>query len=165
LNYKRIITLEREQKFLSFNLGSNDKAVILLQQVTEVIQVSLAEICCIPQMPDSTLGIYNWRGEMLWLVDLEDMLGYAPLSQTSNVIAKMMAIVVQSEGKYLGLLVRHLMDIEWLNREQLKPPETQLFSSDILPFLEGYFISNSEELIIGLDAAAIVHAPMWAVHN
>jgi positive phototaxis protein PixI len=157
--------LEREQKFLSFNLGANDKAVIELQQVAEVLHISLAEICSVPQMPSSALGIYNWRGEMLWLVDLEEMLGYAPLSQASNLSPKMMAVVVQSEGKYLGLLVRQLMDIEWLNYQQLKTPESQLFSSEVLPFIKGYFIDDFEQMIIGLDATAIVHAPMWGIHN
>jgi positive phototaxis protein PixI len=157
--------LEREQKFLSFNLGANDKAVIELQQVAEVLHISLAEICSVPQMPSSALGIYNWRGEMLWLLDLEEILGYEPLSQASNLSPKMMAIVVKSEGKYLGLLIRELMDIEWLNYEQLKPPESQLFSPEVLPFLQGYFIGDSEQMIIGLDAGAIVNSPMWGLHN
>ena len=67
--------METKQKFLSFNLGSRDQAVIDLQHISEVLRISLAEICVVPQMPNCVLGIYSWRGEMLWMVDIEEMLG------------------------------------------------------------------------------------------
>jgi positive phototaxis protein PixI len=157
--------LNTDRKFLSFNLGARDTAVISLQYITEVMQVSLAEICGVPEMPSCVLGIYNWRGEMLWLVDLEDMLGYAPLAQGANSISRMMAIVLQNEGKYLGLLVRQLMDIEWMDVNQIKPPNLEIFSRDIASILQGYFINDADDMIITLDAPAIVQSPMWAVHN
>ncbi|MCW5313253.1 chemotaxis protein CheW [Nostoc sp. KVJ3] len=157
--------MESKQKFLSFNLGLRDTAVISLQHITEVLQVSLPEICSVPQMPSSVLGIYNWRGEMLWLVDLEAMLGYSPISQGANLISKMMAIVLENKGKYLGLLVRQLIDIEWLDTQQMKPPTAELFYPKISPFLEGYFINESEEMMFNLDAITIIQAQIWKIHN
>ncbi|MDZ7957803.1 MAG: chemotaxis protein CheW [Aulosira sp. DedQUE10] len=157
--------METKQKFLSFNLGSEDIGVIQLQHITEVLQVSLAEICGVPQMPNSVLGIYNWRGEMLWLVDLDEMLGYSSLLQGSNLVAKMMAIVIENEGKSLGLLVRQLTDIEWLNTQEMKTPSAELFSPEISSFLQGYFINPNEEMMFTLDALAIIQAPIWGNHN
>lgn len=153
------------QKYLSLSLGEKDTAVISLHHVTEVLQVSLIEVCRVPQMPSSVFGIYNWRGEMLWLVDLEEMLGYAPLSQGVGYISKMMAIIVQEEEKHLGLLVRNLMDIEWLDTNLIKPPASDLVSPEILPFLSGYFINDTEEMIINLDTTTILQSPKWAIHN
>lgn len=153
------------QKFLSFNLGARDTGIISLQQITEVVQVPLAEICCVPQMPSCVLGIYNWRGEMLWLVNLEEMLGYKALLQQTNLLSKMMAIVLKNEGKYLGLLVRQLMDIEWLDTQQMKPPFAELFYPEISPFLQGYFIDSSEKMMLNLDASAIIQSPIWKVHH
>ncbi|MEH2420641.1 MAG: chemotaxis protein CheW [Nostoc sp.] len=157
--------METQEKFLSFNLGVSDTAVISLQHITEVLQVSLPEICGVPQMPSSVLGIYNWRGEMLWLVDLEAMLGYPLMLQESNLLSKMMAIVLENEGKYLGLLVRQLLDIEWLDIKQMKVPTAELFYPKISPFLQGYFLNDSEEMIFNLDAISIIQAPMWKIHN
>ena len=157
--------METEQKFLSFLLGAKDTAVIALQQIIEVFQVSLGEICNVPQMPGCVLGIYNWRGEMLWLVDLEEMLGYQPQSQTTNSLTRMMAIVLQSEEKYLGILVRHLIDIESLDTQHMKSPDSQLFIPEISTVLKGYFINATEEAIISLDATAIIHSPLWTLHK
>ncbi|MHC5596815.1 MAG: chemotaxis protein CheW [Nostoc sp.] len=157
--------METQEKFLSFNLGVNDTAVISLQHITEVLQVSLPEICGVPQMPSCVLGIYNWRGEMLWLVDIEAMLGYSPISQGTNLLSRMMAIVLENEGKFLGLLVRQLMDIECLDTKQVKAPTAELFYPKILPFLQGYFINDSEEMIFNLDAISIIQASIWKNHN
>lgn len=157
--------METEQKFLIFNLGSKDTAVISLQQITEVLQVSTTEICGVPQMPSCVFGIYNWRGEMLWLVDLEEMLGYTHVLPGKNFFSTMKAIVVQNEGKSLGLLVRQLMDIEWLDTKQMKATYSQLFSAELSPFLQGYFINDSGEMIINLDVLAILQASIWRIHN
>lgn len=157
--------METQEKFLSFNLGVRDTAVISLQHITEVLQVALPEICSVPQMPSSVLGIYNWRGEMLWLVDLEAMLGYPPISQSPNLLSRMMGIVLENKGKYLGLLVRQFIDIEWLDIKQMKPATVELFYPKISPFLQGYFINDSEEMIFNLDAITIIQAPIWGIHN
>ncbi|MGB3638103.1 MAG: chemotaxis protein CheW [Rivularia sp. (in: cyanobacteria)] len=154
-----------EEKFLSFNLGVKDTAIISLQNVTEILPVSLNEVCCVPQMPPCVFGIYNWRGEMLWLIDLEEMLGYLPYSYGSNFVSKMMAIILEKEGKSLGLLVRQIMDIEEFNLKQMKPPAPELVSQDVVPFLQGYFINSSEEMIVNLDASAILQSPLWSIHN
>ncbi|MBR8832642.1 MAG: purine-binding chemotaxis protein CheW [Stigonema ocellatum SAG 48.90 = DSM 106950] len=157
--------METQEKYLSFNLGAKDTAVISLQNITEVFPVSLAEICAVPQMPSCVLGIYNWRGEMLWLIDLDKMLGYTPLLPEVNLLSKMMVIVLQSNGKSLGLMVRQLMDIELLDTQQIKFPESQLFSPEISSFLQGYFINYFEKMMIALNATAIIQAPIWGIHN
>jgi positive phototaxis protein PixI len=157
--------LETKQKFLSFALGAKDTAVISLEQITEVVQIPLTEICGVPQMPNCVVGIYNWRGEMLWLVDLEEMLGYPPLLQGSNFLSKMMALVLENEGKYLGILIRQLIDIDWLDTQQMKQPGGEVFYPEMTPFLRGYFINNSEQMMFNLDASAMVQTSMWTTHS
>lgn len=157
--------MDTNQKFLSFNLGVRDQAVISLQHITEVLRISLTEICGVPQMPNFVLGIYSWRGEMLWLIDVEEMLGFSPLLESSNLLSKMMAIVLEHEGKYLGLLVRQLTDIELLDTQQMKIPTPDLFYPAMSPFLQGYFTNGSEQMIFNLDALAIIQSPTWGSHN
>ena len=76
-----------------------------------------------------------------------------------------MAIVLENKGKYLGLLVRQLIDIEWLDTQRMKPPTSELFYPKISPFLQGYFINDSEDMIFNLDAITIIQAPMWKIHS
>ncbi|MEM7552752.1 MAG: chemotaxis protein CheW [Cyanobacteria bacterium P01_A01_bin.84] len=156
--------MESKQKFLSFNLGERDAAVISLEKITEVLPVSLSEICSVPQMPNCVMGIYNWRGEMLWLIDLEDMLGYPSIAREINMLSKLMTIIIRHESKSLGLLVRKLTDIDVLDINQMKSPESKLFKPEIFPVLNGYFINQSEEIIVNLNTEEIIHSPMWSTH-
>ena len=76
------------RKFLRFYLGGNnsqntsmangDLALLEAEIVTEVITISAKELLAVPQMPYCVLGIHSWRSEMLWIVDLENLLGYPP---------------------------------------------------------------------------------------
>ncbi len=157
--------METKQKFLSFSLGVRDTAVIPLEQITEVVQIPLTEICGVPQMPNCVVGIYNWRGEMLWLVDLEEMLGYPPLLQGSNFLSKMMVLVLEHEGKYLGILIRQLIDIDWLDTQRMKQPSEEVFYPEMTPFLRGYFINDAEQMIFNLDASAMLQTSLWTTHN
>ena len=157
--------METKQKFLSFNLGVKDTAVFPVEHVTEVLQVFLGEMTVVPQMPTCVLGVHNWRGEMLWLIDLEAMLGYPPLLQSVNFVSKIMTIVLENEGKYLGILVRQLTDIEWVDIQQIKPASTELFYPEMLPFLQGYLLSESQQMVLVLNALTIIQSPLWEIHH
>lgn len=157
--------MTNDKKFLIFNVATKDRAGVLVDSITEVFQVSLADILPVPDVPGCVLGIYNWRGEMLWLVDLEYMLGYPPLTPAASSLPTLMAIVLQTPGKSLGLVVRQLIDIEWLDIEQMKAVNPELFSRQILTFLQGYFINDSNEIIMSLDDKAIIQASIWERRN
>ncbi|BAZ42877.1 CheW protein [Calothrix sp. NIES-4101] len=157
--------LDIKQKFLTFQLGDKDTAVLSLENITEVLQISTSEICGVPQMPSYVSGVYNWRGEMVWLIDLEQMLGYSSRHMISSLIPKIITIIVQHEGKSLGLLVNQLMDIDYLDVSQLKPANAELFPAAINSVLAGYFIGENEEIILSLDALAILQSPNWKMYN
>ncbi len=152
-------------KFLQFYLGSNDVitssasgrdlALLEAEIVTEVITVSISEILSVPQMPYCVLGIYSWRSEMLWIVDLENLLGYPP-SFAPN-IDTILVMVIQIEGQSLGLVIPQIDNIVEQNIEQFKPPSSEIFSEDLLPFLNGYFTDQSNNIVMLINAAEVFH--------
>ena len=153
-------SLEEGEKFLRFHLGAEGIALLPLNVIKQVMQVSVAEILPVPQMPGCVLGIYNWRGEMLWLVDIGQLLGFPPLSSAENV----MAIAIQIEDKVLGLVVRQINDIERHHLDQINLPAIGLFAPELMPYLQGYFIGANQEVLMVSNARAIANAPLWQ-HN
>ena len=158
-------TTQQVDKFLQFYLGSNDSvtsasngkdlALIEAEIVTEVITVSISEILSVPQMPYCTLGIYSWRSEMLWIVDLENLLGYPPsLSITDKTI---LVMVVQIEGQSLGLVIPQIDNITEQDLEQFKSPSSEIFSEDILPFINGYLTDKSNNIVMVINGKEIFH--------
>lgn len=154
-------TIKSEQKFLSFQIGLNDIALLPVECVTELFQVSVADILPVPQVPNCVLGIYNWREEMLWLVDLNALTGFPGLQERDIPLLTLMAIVIQAQGQSIGLLVQQVRDIEVLDVQQMKSPAKGLFSQELLPFLQGYFIGANNEILRTLDAEAIIQADLW----
>jgi positive phototaxis protein PixI len=64
-------------KFLRFYFNFKNTALLPLNSVKEVLNIPIADILPVPHMPECLLGIYHCRGEMLWLVDLGQQLGFA----------------------------------------------------------------------------------------
>ncbi|OAB54885.1 hypothetical protein AY600_02190 [Phormidium willei BDU 130791] len=156
------------QKFLQFYIGERDFALIPVETVAEIATVRLAEVLPVPEMRSCILGVYNWRGEMLWVVDFGELLGYPPLYGlrssssrsgsdilTSGAIAQTVAIVVEWNEQVIGFMVPQVLDLAHYNLGHLQGADAQLFPPAIVPYLQGYFIDDQGELAIVIDIAEV----------
>ncbi len=150
---------ETGERLLRFPLGQEDSALLPLAQIAEIFRVNVEEILPVPEMPSCVLGIFNWRGEMLWLIDLDQLLGYLPLSLMA---ATPMAIVVQSNSQSLGLVVSQVNDIELHDLQKLTNAAIGLFPPKLLPFVLGALPEGSGTV---LNVTAITQCPLWQTHR
>lgn len=148
-----------EQKFLRFALATQE-ALLPLEEISEVLNVRHQEILPMPEMPSCVLGIYNWRGKNLWLIDIGHLVDYPPLS--GNEPAQLAVIVIQLERMCLGLVTSEVKDIELHNAQSLQTAETYLYPPRLLTFVKGY-LPSAESLV--LDIEAIARFPLWQVHR
>ncbi|MDY6937762.1 MAG: chemotaxis protein CheW [Cyanobacteriota bacterium] len=152
---------DRRAKFLQLQLGSQDTTLIGVDRIVEITTLELPNILPVPQMPSYVLGIHNWRGEMLWLVDLSHLLGFPPLSSARGGRERAMVVVLQFEEKTIGMVMSQVMDIEQYDLSQMHARDSQLFSPQILPFVQGFFIEEENEVSIVLDVPSIFSVPQW----
>ena len=68
----------REQ-FLRFWLTSDLQAVIATESVGEVLSLDIVNIVPLPDIAYMVMGMYNHRGDILWIMDLPCLLGLKPL--------------------------------------------------------------------------------------
>ncbi|WP_158517221.1 chemotaxis protein CheW [Moorena producens] len=149
--------LPPQEKFLRFQVGSGNGALLQVNCIQAILNVSVPEILPIPHTADSVIGIYNWRGEMLWLLDLNSLLGFPGLWQPKDMPrTKIMVIVLQVNSKLLGLVVSQVEEIEQHHWENLQPPDR------LLPLRFGHFVKAyiPEASSIILDAQRIVQAAL-----
>lgn len=142
------------QRFLRFHLGEEDTALLSVNVVKEVLSVSGEKMLPVPDVEASVLGIHNWRGEMLWVIDLNSLLGFSPLWELENIGASINIIVLQLEHEEIGIAVRQVETIEQHDWQKLQPPEG-LFPPHILSYVQGY-LTEANSII--LDAEALVKA-------
>ena len=153
------------RKFLQFQLGRSEKthksalqgdiALLDAEIVTEVITISAQDILPVPQMFYCVLGIYSWRSEMLWIVDLENLLGYPPPMSHGDTNQDVLVMVIQVQGQSIGLVVSSIDNLIELDLAKFKPSSSEIFSEDVLPFLHGYFTSSDNDIIMLIDADEI----------
>lgn len=144
-------------KLLRFPLGLQESALLPLEQIAEIIQVNLAGILPVPEMPSCVLGICNWRAEMLWLLDLNHLVGYPALTAVGTPVA----IVVTVNEYAVGLVVPQVDDIELHDLQQLQPSAPGLFPPKLLPFVLGALPNGSTVL----DVIGITQYHLWQIHR
>lgn len=137
---------DNRQRLLSFPIGKYRNSLILLEQITEIFRVNLDEILSVPETPSSILGAYNWRGDMLWLIDLEHLIGGASLFELIPLSKSPTAIVLQVDNYYFGLVVKSVNEIELHDLKQMLPARPGLFPAQLLPFVTGYLPNGSTVL-------------------
>lgn len=155
------LPLEARERLLRFALGTQDSVLLPLAQITEVLRVDLNAILPIPEMQRCVIGICNWRGEMLWLVDLSHFVGYPSPFQQAQPLTPLPVIVVQNSSEAVGLVVPRIDEIELHDLQRLQPPAIGLFSPDLMPLVRGTLPGCIDAV---LDLHALIHCPLWKKH-
>ncbi len=99
---------------------------------------------------------------MLWLVDLNYLVGSAPLSQQEQVLSSLVVMVVQVKEQPVGLVVQQVNDIELHDLQKLQPAAPGLFPPKLLPFVLGALPGGKGTV---LNVTAITQCPLWDVHR
>lgn len=140
------------QRFLRFNLSGESRTLLPLTDIAEVRQLEIAEILPIPEVSSCVLGVCNWRGEILWLVDLNVLVGDDSLWQQNPLIEQPVVMVVQSNQQSVGLVISQVEDVELVEPESIHP-QTDVGPTAWGPFIVGYLPDHRG---VVLDATAIV---------
>lgn len=157
-----------EAQYLRFYLEPNTTGLLPIQQLTEVLTIPIGQIVPIFNMPAWVMGVYNWRGEILWMVDLNHLVGLTPWYQqiSSNSVHSAVVLYLRDnkpksgniKSKMLGLVVNRIEDIEWCNSDLIQSPPSATVTPELVPFLRGYWLKSNREMLAVLDGAAIFAA-------
>lgn len=144
------------ERFLRFHLGGSETALLPVAYIREVSSASGAEILPVPHVNAVVLGLYNWRGEMLWTIDLNLLLGFPSLWEVRHSADPIKIATLQVGDRLLGLGIEEVENIETHDWQQLQPPGG-LFATSLLAYVEGY-LADARSII--LSAPAIARSPL-----
>ena len=151
-------------QYLKFNLLTDMTALLPVEQLAAVLKIEADRITPIPHLPPWIMGVYNWRGEILWIIDIGHLLGGTPLSQKTTLATHYSTLLLEqssgstAESPYLGLAVYQVQDIELLSLDRIQSPT--VVSEALVPFLRGYWLGATGEMLMLLDTPAIFeHMP------
>lgn len=154
------------EQYLRLSLGSDVAALLPVQQLSEVLTIPMGQIVPMPHMPTWVMGVYNWRGEILWMVDLGHLCGFTPRYQQAMSSQTYTAVVLSVEDyaantsqptkQTIGLVVNAVEDIEHCLPNMIYPSPTSLPTPELEPFLRGYWWTSDDDMLAVLDGVAIL---------
>jgi positive phototaxis protein PixI len=153
--------MSTQQQFLRFQIQPSLMALMEIELVTELVNIPSDRIVPMPHLPAAVMGIYNWRGEILWIVNLATLIG-ASLPQGRS--RSLQPTIILSTGvtpedrlqKTVGLVVDELDEIEWFDLDSIQSPIPDHLYPEFSKWANGLWISATGENFLRLDGQKIL---------
>jgi positive phototaxis protein PixI len=133
---------------------------IEIAHVKELVNILIDRVVPMPQLPPAVMGVYNWRGEILWIVDLAMLLGAAGSARRSHHLLPTLIIsdptsVIDGAANTIGLVIEEIADIEWCELDPSCAAIANQIQPELARWLRGVWRSDRCENFLGLDRQAI----------
>lgn len=156
------------EQFLRLHLVPDTPVLLPLQQLIEVLSIPVAQVVPIPHMPAWVVGAYNWRGEILWMVDLGHLCGLTPWYAQATNYSVHSAVVLRvqddrvaasrAKTQILGLVVNRIEEVEWCDPNVIQQLPSSMARFELAPFLRGYWWKSNDDMLAVLNGEAIIAA-------
>jgi positive phototaxis protein PixI len=137
---------------------------IEIDRVTELINIPIDRVVPMPHLPPAVMGVYNWRGEILWIVDLATLLGVKTTRSSPRYRNLQPTIVLTSaptsedrQQKTIGLVVDEIAEIEWCDLDLIQSPRSNDVYPEFSKWARGLWVSAPGESFLVLDGQAIIN--------
>ena len=150
--------IDQRKRFLRISLTEKFSGLLPLETVLKVIHISLSDISPTPANPSWILGLYNWKGQTIRVVDLGKLLGFKPLLQSGLSRNNLMVIVIKLQNQIAGIVVSDVYKLEWQDLQNLEDIDTD--SSALQKFIRGVFPENRWLI----DTKALAETLQWQTH-
>ncbi|MGF1517447.1 MAG: chemotaxis protein CheW [Nodosilinea sp.] len=173
--------LAPEATFLQITLDGDLPLLLPGTNLVEIMKLPLGQVVPMFQMPPWVVGLYNWRGDLLWVADGGHFVGLAPWYRQAEAATRHTVVVIKPpyvapEGANqlvdespltLGLVVSAVDAMVTYPAAALQPvpdlgalPETSAarLTPDLLPLLQGCCMDSSGQPQLILNGTAMLTA-------
>ncbi|HOK40718.1 MAG TPA: chemotaxis protein CheW [bacterium] len=144
---KEILISEDYEMYVGFILGQEEYGIDI-KLIKEIIRQT--EITSVPNVQEFIIGVINLRGEIVPLIDLRKRFKMKEIERDKN----MRIIVVEVNGKLVGLLVDRITEVVKITKNQISPPP-QMTSSALKEYITGV-AKLPNRIVLLIDIARII---------
>ena len=150
-------TASSNKQFLCIEISNTLQVMLPTQQLSEIITLEPRKILQIPEMPPAVAGIFNWHGEILWLIDISYLMGFDPiLSLRFYAQHKCRVLKVKNQGSYVGFLVHKIGNLTSCEATDINFLVPQNLPLIIEKCTQGSCKNQTGETLMILDVEAII---------
>ncbi len=160
---------QSQQQLLRFGLQPDFTAAIEIvgvaalgeNRVTELVNIPLDRVVPMPHLPPTILGVYNWRGEILWIVNFVTLLGLNPASRSPQHYRSLQPTIVltnvtsSGNSMAIGLIVDRIDEIEWCQPDLARSSPTNALEAELATWTKGYWRSATGDRLLLFDGQTI----------
>lgn len=160
------------EQFLQIYLAGDVPFLLPVISLVEIMKIPMEQVVPMFQMAPWVMGVYNCRGEVLWLADLNHFLGMTPWYEQQGSATKHTAVIVRGalpadaamgeKQATLGLIVSRVEGMVSGLPEAIEPlsPGHALegVEARVLQFLNGCWRDEAGTVQLILDSSAILAA-------
>lgn len=153
---KKISQLQGE-RFLQFSLKKGINGLVPLAELQGTIEIALTDILPVPQIAQYWLGITNWKGEAIWILDLAQLLGAPNWCMKQSIATSGMAMLIAIDERTIGLLVEEIEGIKTYNSSHCLPVAKIKTTAKMKSLFQGYFLNSNSEPSMVLDINSLFY--------
>ncbi len=140
--------MAKELQIVGFRIG-HETFGLPIALVHEIVRPP--EITNVPHAPEYVEGVMNLRGRIVPVIDLRRRFGHASVENSG----KNRVLVVENEGRAVGLMVDSASEVLKLGEAQIEPPPN-VFTDAATNYVTGV-AKHQGRLIILVDLAKVLH--------
>ncbi|MGB3311834.1 MAG: chemotaxis protein CheW [Nodosilinea sp.] len=161
------------EQFLQVTVNGDLPLLLPGVNLVEILKLAIDQVVPMFEMAPWLMGIYNWRGDMLWVADLGHFLGFAPWYHQADATTRPTVVVIKppyssdrpahEQPPTLGLVVNAVEAMVTYPAEAIQPLSDGLQSAiaspiepGLLPFLQGYYPGSHGQPQLVLDGTAVL---------
>ncbi|ABG50149.1 CheW protein [Trichodesmium erythraeum IMS101] len=150
------LSLNSSQQFISLEVTKTLEVILFTRELDEVITLDHRIILQIPGMPNVVVGVFQWQGQILWLIDLAYLMGFQPLLSTGYYQQKFRVVKVKFRDSYLGILVQKVGKLIDFESKEISTSTKHKRNSLVEKFIQGTCSNSAGEKKMILDIKAII---------
>ena len=139
--------MDKQLQIVGLRIG-RETLGLPISLVREIVRVP--EITPVPNAPEHIEGVINLRGKIIAVVDLSKRFGEGAIERSS----KSRVVVVEMEGRLVGLLVSSASEVLKLSPSEIEAPQN-VFPNEEMNYVTGVGKLN-DRLILLLDLSRIL---------
>ncbi len=168
-NHPTDLAGQSQQQLLRFGLQPDLTAAIEIvgvaaqgeNRVTELVNIPLDRVVPMPHLPPTILGVYNWRGEILWIVNFVTLLGLNPASNAPQHYRSLQPTIILTNvtrtgnSMAIGLVVDRIDEIEWCQPDLARSVPANALEAALATWTKGYWRSATSDRLLLFDGQTI----------
>lgn len=155
-----------EHQFIQLSIQTGAPLLLSVLSLIEILTIETSQVVPMFQLPPWVMGVYNWRGSMLWIADLNHLMGLPPWYQQSGYGSKHTVVVLResaqqtaaSENRVLGLVINQVHDMVVCDPALIHTLESLEIPAEMMSFLAGHWQGQGGETQWILSGAKIFQA-------